>query len=325
MAHSAPAIVFGTATAAGWSSEHTTEFLQILEKHNVKELDTAYVYTGSEEVLGKIDAPKKFIIDTKAPGFKPGALTKQNIIDGINKSLKDLGTTSVDIYYFHAPDPTVPIEESLSGIDEIYKEGKFKRFGLSNFKPADVQKIYDIQASKSSVLPSVFQGNYNAVSRHIETDLFPLLHKLKISFYAYSPIAGGFLVKNSKQLRIKDDEGRFGANSRAGDMYISMYGKESLYKALDEWGQIAEDAGISKAALAYRWITYHSALKAANGDAVIVGASKPAQLEETLTAVETGPLDAKIAERASAIWKTVEHEAPLDNYHSFAIGVKEAV
>ncbi len=46
MAHSAPAIVFGTASAAGWSSEHTTEFLQILEKHNAKELDTAYLYVS---------------------------------------------------------------------------------------------------------------------------------------------------------------------------------------------------------------------------------------------------------------------------------------
>ena len=193
-----------------------------------------------------------------------------------------------------------------------------RQFGLSNFRPADVQKIYDIQSAAGSVLPSVFQGNYNAVSRHIEKDLFPLLHKLKISFYAYSPIAGGFLVKNSAQLRAKDDPGRFGPNTRTGDMYTSMYGKESLFQAVDEWGQIATDAGISKAALAYRWITFHSALKGENGDAVIVGASKSAQLEETLTAVEQGPLPESIAERASAIWEKVEHEAPLDNYNSFA-------
>jgi aflatoxin B1 aldehyde reductase len=193
-----------------------------------------------------------------------------------------------------------------------------RKFGLSNFRPADVQKIYDIQSAAGSVLPSVFQGNYNAVSRHIEKDLFPLLHKLKISFYAYSPIAGGFLVKNSAQLRAKDDPGRFGPNARTGDMYTSMYGKESLFQAVDEWGQIATDAGISKAALAYRWITFHSALKGENGDAVIVGASKSAQLEETLTAVEQGPLPESIAERASAIWEKVEHEAPLDNYNSFA-------
>lgn len=192
------------------------------------------------------------------------------------------------------------------------------QFGVSNYKPEDVQKIYDIQKANDSVLPTVFQGNYNAVSRHIEADLFPLLHKLKISFYAYSPIAGGFLVKNSEQLRVNDDTGRFNPNSRAGGMYSTMYGKESLYQALDEWGQIAKDAGITKAALAYRWIAYHSALKAANGDAIIMGASKSAQLEETLKAVEAGPLNPDIAERAGAIWEKVKDEAPLDNYHSYA-------
>lgn len=117
---------------------------------------------------------------------------------------------------------------------------------------------------------------------------------------------------------MKDDEGRFGPKARTGELYTSMYGKESLYKALDTWGEIAKDAGISKAALAYRWIAFHSALKKENGDAIIVGASKVTQLEETLSAIEAGPLDEKTAERASGIWKTVEHDAPLDNYHSSA-------
>jgi aflatoxin B1 aldehyde reductase len=100
-------------------------------------------------------------------------------------------------------------------------------------------------------------------------------------------------------------------------MYISMYGKESLFQAVEEWDGIAKDAGISKAALAYRWIVYHSALKGANGDGVIIGASKVAQVEETLTALEAGPLPEKVAERVNAIWEKVEHEAPLDNYNSF--------
>jgi len=317
MAQSAPSIVFGTAPIASFSTETAKEILSILKKHNVNQLDTARLYQGSELVLGKLGAPKEFIIQTKAPGFRPGSLGKQSILDGAKQSLEELGTDSVDIYYLHSPDPTTPIEDTLAAIQELYAAGKFKRFGLSNFKAADVQKIYDIQSAAGSVVPSVFQGNYNAVSRHIEKDLFPLLHKLKISFYAYSPIAGGFLVKNSAQLRVKDDAGRFGTNARTGDMYTSMYGKESLYQALDEWGVIAKDAGISKAALAYRWIVYHSALKGANGDAVIVGASKTTQLEETLTAVEEGPLPKEIAERASGIWEKVEHEAPLDNYNSF--------
>lgn len=94
-----------------------------------------------------------------------------------------------------------------------------------------------------------------------------------------------------------------------------MYGKESLFNALDKWEQIAQDAKISKASLAYRWIAYHSELKATNGDAIIVGATKTSQLEETLTAVGAGPLEKEIAERVSAIWETVKHEAPRDNYH----------
>ncbi|CZR52810.1 related to aldehyde reductase (GliO) [Phialocephala subalpina] len=315
MANSGAKIVFGTAAIASFETETSKQMLEICEKHGVKELDTAFIYGGSEVALNKLGATKKFIIQTKAPlGNK---LTKETVLDGMKTSLENLGMDKVDIYYLHSPDPTTPIEETLSAIQELYAAGKFERFGLSNFRTEDVQKIYDIQAAAGSVLPSVFQGNYNAVSRHIEEDLFPLLHKLKISFYAYSPIAGGFLVKNSAQLRVKDDPGRFGTSSRVGEMYTTMYGKESLFQAVDEWADIAKDAGISKAALAYRWITYHSALKKANGDAVIVGASKAAQLEETLKAVEDGPLEDSIAKRASGIWAKVKDEAPLDNYHSF--------
>ncbi len=195
------------------------------------------------------------------------------------------------------------------------------QFGLSNFRAADVGKIYDIQAANNSVLPSVFQGNYNAVSRHIEADRFPVLHKLKISFFAYSPIAGGFLVKDSASLRAKKDKGRFGPSSGAGDMYTNMYLKESLLDALDGWEVIAKDAGISEAALAYRWITYHSTLKKENGDAVIMGATKISQLEETLENIERGPLDEKTAKKADDIWNKVEQEAPLDNYNSYLVNL----
>ena len=180
-----------------------------------------------------------------------------------------------------------------------------------------MQTIYDIQLAANSILPTAFQGNYNAVSRHIEVDLFPLLRKLHISFYAYSPIAGGFLVKSSSHLRTRDVEGRFSGKTPLGDMYNTLYGKESMYQALDEWGIIASDAGISKAALAYRWITYHSALKRENGDGVIIGTSKISQLEETLTAINAGPLNAGIAKRASDIWDKVKADAPRDNWNDY--------
>ena len=136
-----------------------------------------------------------------------------------------------------------------------------------------------------------------------------------MNFYAYSPIAGGFFVKDSAQLRSKEVEGRFNGKSAIGDMYNVLYGKESMYQALDEWGQIAKEAGISKAALAYRWIMYHSALK--KDDAVIIGASNVSQIEETMGAIEAGPLDTRTVKRVEDIWEKVKNDAPRDNWNDF--------
>jgi aflatoxin B1 aldehyde reductase len=142
-----------------------------------------------------------------------------------------------------------------------------------------------------------------------------LLRKLNINFYAYSPIAGGFLAKTSAQLRSNETEGRFGEKSFLGDMYNELYGKPSLYEGLDDWGEIARDAGISKAALAYRWVVYHSAM--GEGDGVVVGARHVGQLEETLKAIEEGPLEEGIAERASGVWEKVKRDAPRDNWNDY--------
>ncbi|TVY80785.1 Oxidoreductase sirO [Lachnellula suecica] len=340
MAQAAPKIVFGTAGIGVLASETQSGLLDILKKHNVKVLDTARFYKDSEMTLKEYEAPKFFEINTKASGFGLGRLSKQSVLDSNKKSLEHLGVDSVDLYYFHSPDPDTPIEESLSAIQELYAAGKFKRvsqfffhkrsipngswtynysmqFGLSNFLAEDVQRIYDIQKAANSVLPTVFQGNYNAVSRHIEEDLFLLLRRLDISFYAYSPIAGGFLVKDSAGIRSKEVEGRFNDQSSSGATYSTIYAKESLLSALDEWGETAEGAGISKAALAYRWISYHSELDPKYGDAVIIGARKTEQLEETLVAIEAGPLDKATAEKAGAIWEKVKAEAPRDNWNSY--------
>jgi len=101
-------------------------------------------------------------------------------------------------------------------------------------------------------------------------------------------------------------------------MYSTIYSKETLLNALDQWGEIAKGAGITKAALAYRWVSYHSELNPKYGDSIIVGARKTEQLEETLVAIEAGPLDKTTAEKAGAIWSKVKAEAPRDNWHSYA-------
>ena len=216
----------------------------------------------------------------------------------------------METYFFHAPDPQTPIEESVDAIQELYAAGKFKHFGLSNFAAESVRKIYDYAASKNFVLPTVYQGNYNPVTRHFETTLFPLLRELKIAFYAYSPLAGGFLVKKPEIIEEGKGEGRWHPEDFIGGLYLNMYHKPSMVKALTVWESIANEAGISKAALAYRYVAYNSILSPEHHDGIIVGASSPRQLEQTLKSLEDGPLHPAIAEKVDRVWELVKDEAP---------------
>ena len=195
----------------------------------------------------------------------------------------------------------------------------YNKFGLSNFKGDDVKKIYDFAKSRGYVLPTVYQGNYNPVARHYDTTLFPLLRELQIAFYAYSPLAGGFLVKDPETFRSGGGQGRWDPHGRVGTIYRHQYNKSKLVEALSEWDSIAHDAGVSKAALAYRWVVYNSMIKPEFGDGIIIGASRPQQLEQTLRDIESGPLEAGIVKRIDAVWDLVKDQAPIDNYHSYAV------
>lgn len=155
-----------------------------LENSGVRKIDTAHMYGASEEILGQTDGSKRFDIDTKAPGgLIPGSMTAQGVQGFAHKSRKLLAVEQVDVYYIHAPD-VVPIEEMLAGVNELYKEGWFKRFGLSNFFAKDVQKIYDVCKREGYPLPAVYQGDYSAIARKQEEELLPLLRKLHIVSFA---------------------------------------------------------------------------------------------------------------------------------------------
>jgi aflatoxin B1 aldehyde reductase len=155
------------------------EVYDALEKAGVRKIDTAHIYGASEELLGQSGGSKRFDIDTKAPGgIIPGSMTAQGVVDFAHRSKKLLDVEQVDVYYLHAPDPAVAIEETLKGINEVYKEGWFRRFGLSNFLADDVQKIYEICEMEGYPLPSVYQGDYSAIARKQEELLLPTLRKL---------------------------------------------------------------------------------------------------------------------------------------------------
>lgn len=121
------------------------------------------------------------------------------------------------------------------------------------------------------------------------------------------------MTKTKQQ--VLDGAGRFDPETPIGKIYSNMYGKPAYFDALEQWEKIANDAGCSKADLAYRWVKYNSVLKSENGDALIIGASSIDQLKQTLEGSNAGPLSPEIAKKIDGVWDTIKHEAPLDNYH----------
>lgn len=294
------------------------EAIDVLLASGVATIDTARMYPGSEEAIGRQERRTEFTIDTKVPGgFSPGTAHKDTIVEHAKEALQKVNIKQFDILYIHSPDPAIPLDDTLAGINEAHKLGIFRRFGLSNYAPQDVQRVYDVAKANGWPLPEVYQGNYNPVARHLETNLFPLLRKLNIVFYAYSPLAGGFLTKSAAD--IDAGTGRFSKESMGG-IYRGMYDRPSLIEGLKTWNEIADKEGVTKAELAYRWVAHHSALKE-EGDAVLFGASKLSQIEQTIASIGKGKLSEEAEKSIDRLWEDVKAEAPVDNY-SYLTGAK---
>lgn len=118
------------------------------------------------------------------------------------------------------------------------------------------------------------------------------------------------MTKTAQQ--IKEGAGRFGQ----GEMYNTLYAKPKYMEALGLWGEAADEEGIGRAELGFRWIAHHSALDASgkSGDALVVGATKPEQLNSTIEYVKKGPLSDKAVAKIDKIWQLVKNEAPIDNF-----------
>jgi aflatoxin B1 aldehyde reductase len=205
----------------------------------------------------------------------------------------------------------------LAAVNSSHQAGKFKRFGLSNFLAEEVDEVVRICREKNYIVPSVYQGNYSAVARRAEKELFPTLQKHNISFYAYSPIAGGFLTKDVETL-LAGGEGRWDPNAYIGKLYHALYNKPAMLEGLKLWGKISTESGLSKAELAYRWVAHNSALEGKFGDGVIFGSRTAEQLNQTLDGLSKGPLSAEIVAQIEQVWEVVEADAPLDNFNSLA-------
>ncbi|KAF3935806.1 hypothetical protein ABW19_dt0204681 [Dactylella cylindrospora] len=296
--------------------------IEIFKSYGHSEIDTARVYNSgtSEEYLGKIGTTSRGItIATKIwPSIRddpknPNALSHSaaDIEKTLAASLAALQLPSVDLYYLHAPDRSTPFPDTLSAITSLHSAGKFKHFGVSNFKSWEVARICELSIANNWTLPTVYQGVYNVIHREIEPELISCLRHYKISFYAYNPLAGGFFTASGpKSIEGEVPEGtRFDASGRQGQLYRARYWKKGYFDARAYIEPVAEKHGLTLVEVALRWMNHHSQLSPEFGDRVIIGASSEKHLRENLEDLEKGPLPEEVVEACDVAWSLVKAEA----------------
>ncbi|XP_066526384.1 aflatoxin B1 aldehyde reductase member 3 [Hoplias malabaricus] len=315
---SVPATLLGSMAFGGRAdAELSAKMVRVFLERGHCELDTAFMYTDgkAETIIGGMHLPSSVRIATKANPWEGKTLKPESVRSQMETSLKRLCRQSVDIFYLHAPDHENPVQDTLQACNELYKEGRFKELGLSNYASWEVAEICTICKHNNWLLPTVYQGMYNATTRQVETELLPCLRYFGIRFYAYNPLAGGMLTgKYHYEDKEKNQPmGRFFGNNWA-TAYRDRYWKESHFQAIDYILKALEAAyGSEKPTLtsaAIRWMYHHSQLKGDLGDGVVVGMSTMEQLQENLAAAEEGPLKQEVVDAFKHGWDLVAHECP---------------
>ncbi|GAB1289144.1 Aflatoxin B1 aldehyde reductase member 2 [Apodemus speciosus] len=324
MSRSRPATVLG-AMEMGRRMDATSSAasVQAFLQRGHTEIDTAFVYADgqSETILGGLGlglgrSGCKVKIATKAAPIFGKTLKPGDVRFQLETSLKRLQCPRADIFYLHLPDHSTPIEETLQAYHQLHQEGKFVELGLSNYASWEVAEICTLCKKNGWIMPTVYQGMYNAITRQVETELFPCLRHFGLRFYAFNPLAGGLLTgryKYQDKDAKKNPESRFFGNPFS-QMYMDRYWKEEHFRGIALVEKALQSAygtsAPSMTSAALRWMYHHSQLKGTHGDAVILGMSSLEQLEQNLAMVEEGPLEPAVVEAFDQAWDLVAHECP---------------
>ncbi len=295
-----------------WSAGFFDEAFQMTNlffDKGYNELDTAYVYNDGEceKLLGKIIRNldrSKISIATKVNPRISGRLDGDAVRKQLPESLERMGIEYTDILYLHFPDPNTPIESVLEACDEMYREGKFKELGLSNFPAWMIADVWHKCKQRGMVLPTVYEGVYNPLTRKAESELFLALDTFGMRFCAYNPLAGGMLTGKYKSVEAKPTDGRFALRKS----YPERYWKRSFFEAVDILRNACGDISLVEAT--YRWLAFHSGLNEARGDGILIGASKYSQLEQNIEAIENGPLPEYVICAFESAWQHCKADSP---------------
>ena len=155
----------------------------------------------SEQILAEAIKGKRegLVITSKVDesvGSNPNdsGLSRYHILRGVENSLSRLGTDHLDIYLAHHPDPSTPLEETVTAFDRLVRDGKIRYYGFCNFKAWQAARALWV-ADRSGLEPAVcLQAPYNLIDRELEDEVFGLVRDQGLAVMAYSPLAVGLLT-----------------------------------------------------------------------------------------------------------------------------------
>lgn len=278
--------------------------LNIFRAHGHTHIDTSRLYPllntgGAERLLAQTDMISWAQVDTKA-GPIPPDYSLSDVHHSLTASLRDLRLPSVDNIWLHYPERTVPLLTTLLSIKTCLTSQLARQWAIANYSVSEIKEILSICDAHSIPLPVAYQGHYNPLARAAETDLIPLLREHNIAFVAFSPTAGGAFAHNGLRLQ---DTGVIGQMSRV------WWGYPEALEAVAKVQEAVKPYGVSAHEVVLRWVRFHGMLDPSKGDAMVVAASSEPQLEETLTALEKGPLPAELADVVAGVWERVKDKA----------------
>lgn len=246
-------------------------------------IDTADSYAKgvSEELVGQLVAETgnrdSVFIATKAvkvelPRMYNASAT--HITSALESSLTRLGIDHVDLWQLHGWDPLTPIEETLRAVEDLYKQGKFRYFGISNY--AAWQTALVITECKKLNIPFVStQHEYSLLARGVEREIIPLLENQNKSLLPWSPLGRGVLTGKYKYGTPVD--------SRAASKYFASFIQEHLTeekaRIVDALITAAEGIGRTPVETAIAWVRDRKQVAS-----VVLGARNLAQLKILLSA-----------------------------------------
>jgi len=269
--------------------------------------DTADVYSDgeSEQILGR--ALRHFgvkredvVIATKVyqptgPGPNDRGLSRKHILHSIDASLARLGLDYVDLYQIHRFDLETPIDETLDALDSLVRAGKVRYLGASTMAAWQFAKMLH-RADQLGLARFVsMQNNYSLLYREEEREMIPLCRDEGVGLIPYSPIGGGLLAGSRRTGTVRSQT----------PMARDRFRRPADEAVIDAVAEVAARHAVAPAQVAIAWLLAQPGLTAP-----IVGATRPAQLDDHAAAVDMTLSAQDIAQLEGAY----ETQPPLPPY-----------